>query len=165
MTRSLSGSFLKKNIQDDFKNFPPAVVNYIRSECLSGLADPSPRIRAIVVIIVKTVVSTGGLDNWPDLLPKLCQMLDSTEDQAVCGGALDALQKICEVSMSELLQVKYIVFFIQFICDFNLYFWHRLQGMMHLAAGDDVKILTSVRRAFVKLVPLMDGIIEVYDQM
>ena len=34
--------------------------------------------------------------------------------------------------------------------------------MMHLAAGDDVEILTSVRRAFVKLVPLMDGIIEVY---
>jgi len=101
---------LKKNIQDDFQNFSPAVVNYIRSECLSGLSDPSPRIRAIVVIIVKTVVSTGGLDNWPDLLPKLCQMLDSTEYPEVCGGALDALQKIYEVSMSELVQVKYIVF-------------------------------------------------------
>ena len=108
VTRSLCGLFLKKNIQDDFRSFPPEVVNYMRSECLSsGLVDPSPRIRATVAIIVKTIVSTRGLDNWPDLLPKLCQMLDSTEDhQAAYGGALGALKKICEASMGELLRVQ-----------------------------------------------------------
>ena len=105
----MSGLFLKKNIQDDFQNFPPAVVNYIRNQCLSGLGDPSPRIRATVAVIVKTIGSTGGLDNWPDLLQKLCQMLNSTENPEVCRGALGALQMVCEVSMGDLLQVQYYV--------------------------------------------------------
>ena len=110
VTRSLCGLFLKKNIQDDFRSFPPEVVNYMRSECLSsGLVDPSPRIRATVAVIVKTIASTGELKNWPDLLPKLCQMLNSTENPEVCRGALGALQMVCEVSMGDLLQVQYYV--------------------------------------------------------
>lgn len=34
---------------------------------------------------------------WPELLPALCQMLDS-QDYSVCEGAFGALQKICEDS-------------------------------------------------------------------
>lgn len=39
----------------------------------------------------------GELTRWPELLPALCQMLDS-QDYNVCEGAFGALQKICEDS-------------------------------------------------------------------
>jgi len=37
----------------------------------------------------------GELAQWPELLPRLCEMLDS-ESYATCEGAFGALQKICE---------------------------------------------------------------------
>ena len=39
----------------------------------------------------------GELQNWPELLPRLCEMLDS-ENYTVCEGAFGALQKVCEDS-------------------------------------------------------------------
>lgn len=44
---------------------------------------------------------TGDLSTWPELLPALCQMLDS-ENYTVCEGAFGALQKICEDSAEQL---------------------------------------------------------------
>lgn len=100
-TRSLSGLILKNNVRAHFHKFPSAVADFIRSECLSAVGDPSPLIRATVGILITTISSRGELANWPDLLPKLCQMLDSPE-YSVCEGAFGALQKICEDS-SEIL--------------------------------------------------------------
>ena len=37
----------------------------------------------------------GDLSQWPELLPQLCNMLDS-DNYTVCEGAFGALQKICE---------------------------------------------------------------------
>ena len=37
----------------------------------------------------------GDLTQWPELLPQLCNMLDS-ENYTVCEGSFGALQKICE---------------------------------------------------------------------
>ena len=54
-----------------------------------------------VGILITTVVSKGELANWQELLPTLCQMLDS-EDYNVCEGAFGALQKICEDSAEAL---------------------------------------------------------------
>ncbi|NXR67383.1 TNPO1 protein, partial [Rhadina sibilatrix] len=48
-------------------------------------------------ILITTIASKGELQNWPDLLPKLCSLLDS-EDYNTCEGAFGALQKICEDS-------------------------------------------------------------------
>ncbi|NXR23474.1 TNPO1 protein, partial [Cinclus mexicanus] len=48
-------------------------------------------------ILITTIASKGELRNWPDLLPKLCSLLDS-EDYNTCEGAFGALQKICEDS-------------------------------------------------------------------
>lgn len=42
-------------------------------------------------------IPPGELTQWPELLPRLCEMLDS-EDYSVCEGAFGALQKICEDS-------------------------------------------------------------------
>ncbi|KFV89439.1 Transportin-1, partial [Fulmarus glacialis] len=48
-------------------------------------------------ILITTIASKGELQNWPELLPKLCSLLDS-EDYNTCEGAFGALQKICEDS-------------------------------------------------------------------
>ncbi len=76
-TRSLSGLILKNNVRAHFHKFPATVADFIRSECLSAIGDPSPLIRATVGILITTISSRGELANWPELLPKLCQMLDS----------------------------------------------------------------------------------------
>uniref|UniRef100_A0A8C2QXL5 Transportin-1 n=1 Tax=Capra hircus TaxID=9925 RepID=A0A8C2QXL5_CAPHI len=80
-----------------FQNFPNGVTDFIKSECLNNIGDSSPLIRATVGILITTIASKGELQNWPDLLPKLCSLLDS-EDYNTCEGAFGALQKICEDS-------------------------------------------------------------------
>ncbi|XP_055956112.1 transportin-1 isoform X3 [Patella vulgata] len=96
-TRSLSGLILKNNVRAHFEKFPTEVTSFIKQECLNSIGDPSPLIRATIGILVTTVVAKGELRNWPELLPTLCQCLDS-EDYNICEGAFGALQKICEDS-------------------------------------------------------------------
>lgn len=96
-TRSLSGLILKNNVKTHFNSLQPTVTEYIKTECLQAVGDPSPLIRATVGILITTVASKTDLSLWPELLPALCSMLDST-DYNVCEGAFGALQKICEDS-------------------------------------------------------------------
>ncbi|XP_071849376.1 transportin-1-like [Apostichopus japonicus] len=96
-TRSLSGLILKNNVKAHFHNFPPEVTNFIKMECLQNVGDPSALIRATIGILITTIASKGELTNWPELLPSLCQLLDSS-DYNTCEGAFGALQKICEDS-------------------------------------------------------------------
>lgn len=96
-TRSLSGLILKNNVKAHYHNFPPEVTNFIKMECLQNVGDPSALIRATIGILITTIASKGELTNWPELLPSLCQLLDS-EDYNTCEGAFGALQKICEDS-------------------------------------------------------------------
>ncbi|KTG31459.1 hypothetical protein cypCar_00037750, partial [Cyprinus carpio] len=96
-TRSLSGLILKNNVKAHYQNFPNGVSDFIKNECLQNIGDSSPLIRATVGILITTIASKGELQNWPELLPKLCLLLDS-EDYNTCEGAFGALQKICEDS-------------------------------------------------------------------
>lgn len=96
-TRSLSGLILKNNIRMHGSNLQPEIIEYIKHECLQAVGDASPLIRATVGILITTIASNGGLQNWPQLLPSLCDMLDN-QDYNVCEGAFSALQKICEDS-------------------------------------------------------------------
>uniref|UniRef100_A0A8C2FV58 Transportin 1 n=1 Tax=Cyprinus carpio TaxID=7962 RepID=A0A8C2FV58_CYPCA len=96
-TRSLSGLILKNNVKSHYQNFPNGVSDFIKNECLQNIGDSSPLIRATVGILITTIASKGELQNWPELLPKLCLLLDS-EDYNTCEGAFGALQKICEDS-------------------------------------------------------------------
>ncbi|XP_072023726.1 transportin-1-like isoform X3 [Amphiura filiformis] len=96
-TRSLSGLILKNNVKAHFHNFPSEVTEFIKSECLENIGDPSPLIRATIGILITTIATKGELQNWQTLLPTLCQQLDS-EDYNTCEGAFGALQKICEDS-------------------------------------------------------------------
>ncbi|XP_078740754.1 transportin-1-like, partial [Lampetra fluviatilis] len=96
-TRSLSGLILKNNVKAHYQGFPCAVAEFIRRECLTSIGDPSPLIRATIGILITTIASRGELQSWPELLPKLCTLLDS-DDYNTCEGAFGALQKICEDS-------------------------------------------------------------------
>jgi transportin-1 len=96
-TRSLSGLILKNNVKAHYNQFPKEVTVFIKEECLKAIGDPSPLIRATVGILITTIASKGDLQNWPELLPRLCEMLDS-ENYTVCEGAFGALQKVCEDS-------------------------------------------------------------------
>ncbi|XP_060757620.1 transportin-2 isoform X1 [Neoarius graeffei] len=100
-TRSLSGLILKNNVKAHYQNFPPTVADFIKQECLGNIGDPSPLIRATIGILITTIASKGELQTWPELLPQLCNLLNS-EDYNTCEGSFGALQKICEDS-SELL--------------------------------------------------------------
>ncbi|KAF7689320.1 hypothetical protein HF521_012673 [Silurus meridionalis] len=100
-TRSLSGLILKNNVKAHYQSFPPAVADFIKQECLNNIGDQSPLIRATIGILITTISSKGELQTWPELLPQLCNLLNS-EDYNTCEGSFGALQKICEDS-SELL--------------------------------------------------------------
>lgn len=89
-TRSLSGLILKNNIRLHGNTLQPEIVEYIKQECLMAVGDPSPLIRATVGILITTIASKGGLNNWPQLLPALCEMLDS-QDYNVCEVSIDAV--------------------------------------------------------------------------
>ncbi|XP_071954469.1 transportin-1-like [Antedon mediterranea] len=96
-TRSLSGLILKNNVRAHFHNFPAETTEFIKRECLQNVGDPSPLIRATIGILITTIATKGELQNWQELLPALCHLLDS-EDYNTCEGAFGALQKICEDS-------------------------------------------------------------------
>ncbi|XP_045481488.1 transportin-1 isoform X1 [Harmonia axyridis] len=100
-TRSLSGLILKNNVKTHYNSLMQNVTDFIKSECLQAVGDPSPLIRATVGILITTIACKGDLSSWPQLLPTLCNMLDS-QDYNVCEGAFGALQKICEDSSEAL---------------------------------------------------------------
>lgn len=66
-----------------YDKLPPEVLNFIRQACLGSIGDPSPLIRATIGILITTMVARSGLENWRELLPNLCQLLDSN-DYNVC---------------------------------------------------------------------------------
>lgn len=96
-TRSLSGLILKNNLKSHYDSLPVETINFIKSECLHALSDPSNLIRATVGILITTIQAKGKIENWPELIPSLCHLLDSNDYHAV-EGAFGALQKICEDS-------------------------------------------------------------------
>ncbi|CAG9581671.1 unnamed protein product [Danaus chrysippus] len=179
-TRSLSGLILKNNVKARYNSFLPEVAEFIKRECLSAVGDPSPLIRATVGIIITTIASKGELTSWPELLPALCQMLDS-QDYNVCEGAFGALQKICE-DTAELLDSdalnrplnvlipKFLQFFrhsspkirCHAIACVNYFIMGRTQALMlhidsfienlfHLAADEDPDVRKNVCHALVLL--------------
>ncbi|KAH6940529.1 hypothetical protein HPB50_000550 [Hyalomma asiaticum] len=188
-TRSLSGLILKNNVKAHFDKFPREVGDFIKAECLESVGDHSPLIRATVGILITTIASKGELTQWPELLPRLCQLLDS-EDYNVCEGSFGALQKICEDSAEMLdtdalnrplnvLVPKFLQFFrhssprirSHAIACINQFIVNRTQALMlhidsfienlfHLASDEDSEVRKNVCRALVMLLEVrMDRLI------
>ncbi|XP_025830663.1 transportin-1 [Agrilus planipennis] len=188
-TRSLSGLILKNNVKSHFDSLVPSVANFIKQECLQAVGDPSPLIRATVGILITTIASKGDLSKWPELLPSLCNMLDS-QDYNVCEGAFGALQKICEDTAEaldadtvnrplEILIPKFLQFFSHSsskirsyaIGCVNQFIIQRSEALMvlidsfltnlfHVATDEDPEVRKNVCRALVMLLEVrMDRLI------
>ncbi|KAF5307987.1 hypothetical protein FQR65_LT06555 [Abscondita terminalis] len=96
--RSLSAIILKNNILTNFETFSQEILNCIRYECFNLLIDTSNNVRSSVTTLIGTLLWKGELSNWPDLIPKLCTLLDSS-DEELSDTALTTLFKICEEYM------------------------------------------------------------------
>lgn len=92
---------LKNSLRTHWQEFPREVQEFIKSECLNSVADQHQLIRATCGILITTIAQKGELASWPDLLPRLCMMMES-QDYAACEGAISTLQKLCE-DLGELL--------------------------------------------------------------
>lgn len=90
--RVQSGRTLESNIEAHFHQFQNHLVNFLKSECLSALDDPSPVIRATAFSLIKAILlKAEKLSSWPDVLPKLCQVLLDSTDDSDQEGACHAL--------------------------------------------------------------------------
>lgn len=100
--RAMAGLYLKNNVSNYYDRFHPEVRYYIKESCLKNFTDPQSLIRNTMSSLVTTIVSKGGgLEDWPQLLPLLMQLIDST-DYETCEGSLNALRKICEDSTDQM---------------------------------------------------------------
>lgn len=77
-TRAIAGLILKNNVKLYYSNFPEEIRSFIHQRSLSAIDDPSPLIRATAGTLISTIAMRGGLTNWPDLLPTLCQYIESS---------------------------------------------------------------------------------------
>jgi transportin-1 len=101
--RQMAGLQLKNNVKQHWHTLSPEVQEYVRQNLLGSLGDKSGYIRATVGTCITTVIYSGGLEAWEQLLPTLYQMLDSPEMEMV-DGAFAALYKVCEDSPEKLAQ-------------------------------------------------------------
>ncbi|NXL04346.1 TNPO2 protein, partial [Mesembrinibis cayennensis] len=95
-------------------------------------------------ILITTIASKGELQMWPELLPQLCNLLNS-EDYNTCEGAFGALQKICEDS-SELLDSDALNRPLNvMIPKFLQFFKHCSPKIRYGCAGGDMRVLLQPR--------------------
>ena len=95
---------MKNNVRSNYHRFPAEVREFVKAECLNAIGDPSPLIRATIGILV-TTIAQKELGTWPELLPRLLQLLDS-EDFNVCEVWF---QSICYANSLQKNHVSYCV--------------------------------------------------------
>lgn len=120
-TRAIAGLILKNNVKLYYGSFPDEIKTFIKQESLQCIGDPSPLLRATAGTLISTIAMRGELIHWPELLPTLCQLIDSSEfcscEVSTCSyfilpcvwlgsalhttlvysqGAFSTLHKICE---------------------------------------------------------------------
>ena len=78
-----------------FLSLPPEVQTYIKEVCLSNIGDPVTSVHAGLGVVISTICRVNGLTHWPELLPRLCKLIDY-EDEVICKVSL--LQLILQPS-------------------------------------------------------------------
>ncbi|KAI9501562.1 hypothetical protein GGI25_004044 [Coemansia spiralis] len=101
MVRAVAGLLLKNNVRQDFSNIPPHVLDYVKRKSIDAIGDPDTLVRHTLGTVIATVVTLGKIRNWPEILPRLMQLLDSNE-YPIVEGAWDIMRKICEECDHEL---------------------------------------------------------------
>ncbi|KAJ1660263.1 hypothetical protein IWQ61_000785 [Dispira simplex] len=99
--RAVAGLLLKNNVRYRFHDISPEVMEYIKVRSLEALGDPDAMVRNTVGTVITTIVSRGGITTWPQVLPRLMELLENS-DYNLAEGAFGALEKICEDSASDL---------------------------------------------------------------
>ncbi|KAI3642052.1 hypothetical protein MP228_011607 [Amoeboaphelidium protococcarum] len=94
--RAAAGLILKNNIRSIGTQISEDL-SFIKQCAVHSLGDPLPLVRGTVGIVITTLVSKIGLQQWPDLLGNLVQLVQSKDDNTV-EGAFSSLSKICEDS-------------------------------------------------------------------
>ena len=90
-TRAVAGLVLKNNVRLYYDKFPEETKVFVKQESLSVVTDSSPIIRATAGTLVSTIALCGQLIKWPELLPTLCTLIESTEQLACEVGAKASL--------------------------------------------------------------------------
>ncbi|KAJ2778423.1 hypothetical protein GGI15_004181 [Coemansia interrupta] len=93
--RAVAGLLLKNSVRQDFSSIPPHVLEYVKRKSIDAIGDPDTLVRHTLGTVIATSVALGKIRNWPEILPRLMQLLDSAE-YPVVEGAWDILHKICE---------------------------------------------------------------------
>ncbi|KAK9422170.1 putative Importin N-terminal domain-containing protein [Seiridium unicorne] len=99
LVRAAAAIMLKNNVKTGYKQIPESSFSLIKMALPMILEDKNAQMRNYAGNIATEIIRRGGLLSWPDLLPKLLELLSnetgqvSTEAQE---GAMIAMAKICE---------------------------------------------------------------------
>jgi transportin-1 len=77
--RSTAGLVLKNNLRTDFQDLPPDVLAYIKQGAEKALVDQYDLIRSVAGTIITTIVTRGGIVNWPEILQRYMEMAESPD--------------------------------------------------------------------------------------
>ncbi|ORY71887.1 armadillo-type protein [Pseudomassariella vexata] len=99
LVRAAAAIMLKNNIKTGWKQIPEASFAMIKTGIPFCLEDKNSQIRNYAGNIATEVVRRGGILSWPELLPKLLELLGNETGQVspeAQEGAVMAMAKICE---------------------------------------------------------------------
>ena len=63
----------------DFQDLTPEVLAYIKAGAEKALVDQHDLIRSVAGTIITTVVTRGGIVNWPGILQRFMDMAESRD--------------------------------------------------------------------------------------
>lgn len=99
LIRSSAAIMLKNNVKAGYKQIPESSLALIKMAIPLILEDKTSQMRNYAGNIATEMIRRGGLLSWPELLPKLLEMLGNETGQVSVEaqeGAAAAMAKICE---------------------------------------------------------------------
>ncbi|VVT56628.1 uncharacterized protein SAPINGB_P005185 [Magnusiomyces paraingens] len=100
--RTVAGVKLKNNILQNLTLLDGQTVAYIKSQIVNGLSDPEQLVRNVTGNVITSLVTQLHIDGWPEILPELMSLVESSNETIVQESSLSALAKICEDSAASL---------------------------------------------------------------
>ena len=77
--RSTAGLVLKNNLRTDFQDLSVDVLAYVKQGAEKALVDQHDLIRSVAGTIITTIVTRGGIMNWPEILQRFMDMAESPD--------------------------------------------------------------------------------------
>ena len=78
-TRVVAGLTLKNNLSKYYSRLSPQTLQVSKQIVLEGISDPEKMIRNTCGSIITNLVSGGNIQRWPEVLPKLLELLNFKE--------------------------------------------------------------------------------------